>query len=87
MARKVYSRAKEIDKGVWEYIKLVAHRENKSIPAVIEEMARIHAESTGKTGMLNTLKEDFSGSGNKVEYKAYKVDLKKEIKNEIDRTS
>ncbi len=55
----VYARVKDMNRAVWEYVRFVSQATNKTIPAVIEEMAEHHAKGTGRQALLDTFKEEF----------------------------
>ncbi len=72
----------EIRKGYWEFVKLVAKKENKTTPALEEEMIEMFAEQTGRQALLAMLKEEFQDT--KLEI-VDKKGLKLEIKTMVDK--
>jgi hypothetical protein len=56
----MFARIKEMNKGAWEYIKLVSKAESKTIPLFIYELVELHAKTTQKVNLLNTILEVYS---------------------------
>ena len=69
---RIWVRMKDMNKGVWEYIKIVSKAQEKTISALLSEMAELHAKETDRTTLLKTLIDEY---GN--EPKELKEDIRK----------
>jgi|WetSurMetagenome_2_1015567.scaffolds.fasta_scaffold2410446_1 hypothetical protein len=61
MNAKMFARIKDMNTGMWEYVKVVSKSQSKTIPAFLDELIELHAKSTKRTNLLKTLLAEYSG--------------------------
>jgi hypothetical protein len=53
------AKIKNMDLAMWNYVKLVAKKENITTAGLFHGMIEAHAVSTGRKNLLDTLKEEY----------------------------